>query len=179
MKKIKVILFLLLTAPPVVMAQHGHGHNTDMIRPAHHHHDRNEIGISLGALYGIDDSLWGTGLHAHYFRTFSDHSRWAAGAFAEHAWIDQTHFSFGAGIRFEPVHRLSLGVFPGIITAKHNHSHHGHSHDEGWKTRFSIHFEVVCDLFYWKSYHLGPAFDYSWSKNDSHFMLGVHWAYCF
>lgn len=58
----------------------------------HHHHERNEIGLSGGALYAIDDKKWGPGLHIHYYRTLGDHSRWAVGAFAEQAWLDGNHF---------------------------------------------------------------------------------------
>lgn len=141
---------------------------------AHHHHGLNEIGISTGALYGIDDKVWGPGVHIHYFRSLGEHSRWAIGAFAEQAWLGETHFSVGTGVRFELIERLEIGAFPGITFAKH--AHDGHTESE---SKFSMHAELVYDLFHWEKFHLGPAIDYSWSKEDSHTMLGVHAAYSF
>lgn len=139
-----------------------------------HHHERNEIGLSGGAIYGIDDKTWGTGIHLHYYRTLDDHSKWSVGAFAEQAWLEGNHFSVGAGVKFSPISRLHLGVLPGVTFAKHEHEHNGDVHDDGWKSDFSAHFELVYDLFHWGKFHVGPAFDYSWSKDDSHFMLGIH-----
>lgn len=173
MKFTYFLILLAICAPFTAAAQHhDEGHNG-------HSHSRNEIGVSGGGLYGTDDKTWGGGLHIHYYRTLGDHSRWAVGAFAEQAWLEGSHFSAGAGIKFEPVDRLHLGVLPGITVAKHKEEHHGHTHHHGNKTRFSLHLELVYDLFHWDKFHLGPAFDYSWSKKDSHMMLGVHAAYCF
>ena len=162
------ILFLLLPA----FAAHAQDHHG-------HHHQRNEIGLSAGALYAIDHSEWGVGVHLHYFRTLADHSRWAVGGFAEQAWIGDSHTSLGAGVKFEPVRRLYLGAFPGVTFAKHEEEHDGHTHDESGGTRFSLHFEVGYDLFHWEQFHLGPVFDYSWAKRDSHIMIGIHAAFCF
>lgn len=153
-----------------------------------HHHARNEIGISGGALYGIDDKEWGGGFHIHYFHTLGVHSRWAVGGFAEQAWFDKTHYSVGAGVKWEILSRLQLGLFPGVTFAKeHDHDEHigGRlsndlgEHDDKIKARFSIHAELVYDLFHYNGLHFGPAFDYSWSRDDSHIMLGAHVAYGF
>lgn len=140
-----------------------------------HHHQRNEIGISTGALYATDHKEWGTGLHIHYFRTLGDHSRWAVGAYAEEAWFDNSHFSIGAGGRVEIIERLHFGAFPGVTFTKHDHDSDNHNS----KSKFTIHTELVYDLFHWNKFHIGPVIDYSWSKNDAHFMLGVHTAFCF
>lgn len=165
------ILLLALLCISKSYAQDGHIHL----------HERNEVGLSTGALFAVDDSEWGSGIHIHYYRTFSSHSRWSIGGFVEQAWLEGTHFSFGAGVKFSPIDRLSLGVLPGITFTKHNHDEHSlsHSDNDGWNSDFSAHFEVVYDLFHWSKFHLGPVFDYSWSKNDSHFMLGIHAAVCF
>lgn len=85
----------------------------------------------------------------------------------------------GAGVKFTPINRLHLGVLPGVTFAKHKHEHNGQAHDEDWESRFSMHVEVVYDLFHWGKFHLGPAFDYSWSKDDSHIMLRIHAAFGF
>jgi len=167
MKVLLLILAAFIVGISTVRAQHHH-----------HHHERNEIGISPGVIYAQDHKEWGMGIHAHYFRTLGDHSRWAVGAFAEQVWLDDTHFSVGAGVRYELVERLHVGAFPGVTFAKHEHDHDGHEHDKS-KARFSVHGELVYDLFTWKKFHLGPVLDYSWAKDDSHFMLGIHVAFCF
>lgn len=145
-----------------------------------HGHSRNEIGLSTGAIYALDDSAWGTGVHIHYYRTLGIHSKWSVGGMAEYTWASSSHFTLGAGIKFEPFERFGIGVLPGV-TFRPNHDHEGHDHEahNDSNTSFSMHFEVVYDLFHWDKFHLGPVFDYSWSKNDSHLMLGVHAAFCF
>ena len=163
------ILFFLLNVG-FVCAQHDHDD---------HHHGRNEIGVSTGALYGFDDDVWGPGIHIHYLRSLGDHSKWALGGFIEQAWLDHSHFTVGVGAKYEIIDKLNLGLFPGVSFAKHHHDDgHGH-HSDKTKTEFSVHTEVVYDLFEWNKFHMGPAFDFSWSKNDSHSMLGIHVAYCF
>lgn len=174
MRIIYTLILFILVSTFTARAQHHQ-----------HHHKRNEIGISSGAIYGIDHKEWGAGIHIHYFRTLGDHSRWAIGAFAEQAWLGDSHFSIGAGAKFAVIDKLQLGVFPGITFAKHSHDHDGHGahddhkHGEKRKARFSIHTELVYDLFEWNQFHLGPVLDYSWSENDSHTMIGIHVAYNF
>lgn len=170
MKNLYTVVICILLSIHTASAQHG----------GHAHDGRNEIGVSTGAFYAIDDKEWGTGVHLHYFRTLGPHSRWAVGAFAEQAWMDENHFSFGIGGKFEVLEGLHVGAFPGLTFAKHNHEHSGHNHnDDKTKAKFSMHMEAVYDLIEWNSFHLGPVVDYSWSKDDSHFTLGVHMAYCF
>lgn len=162
------ISFFLLVAASV-FAQHDA-----------HDHSGNELGLSSGAIYGIDDKQWGTGTHLHYFRSLGDHSKWALGGFFEYAWLEGNHYALGLGARFEPISRVHLGVFPGVAFLKHQHEEeHQHQDQESSKARFSIHGEIVYDLLSWKNMHFGPVIDYSWSKDDSHAMLGVHAAYCF
>lgn len=163
-----IILFAITVAP--VYSQHKD-----------HHHKRNEIGLSTGAMYGINDKKWGAGGHLHYSHSLSDHSRWAIGGFAEYAWLSGTHFSLGAGAKFQALDRLHLGIFPGITILKHKEDDHdhGHSHDEGSKLRFSTHIEAAYDLFSINGVHFGIVADYAWAKHDSHVMLGIHTAFSF
>lgn len=145
-----------------------------------HEHKRNEIGINTGALYALDDKHWGAGVHFHYFRNLGDHSRWAIGGFVEQTFFFDSHFSFGAGVKFNAIDRLYVSAMPGVAFVKHDHSHHHdhedelHNHDNKTKAKFSVHGELVYVLFEREGFHMGPAFDYSWSKDDSHIMFGVH-----
>lgn len=146
-----------------------------------HHHSRNEIGINSGALYALNDKEWGAGVHIHYFRALGDHSRWSIGGFAEQTLFFDSHFSFGVGVKYELFKDLYISAMPGLAFSKHSHDiehEHVHGadehHKENTKTKFSVHTELVYKLFEWGKFHMGPAIDYSWSKKDSHIMLGVH-----
>ncbi len=172
MNGIKRILFVLLLtglAFPVCAQEH-----------AEHAHPRNEIGLSGGAIYSFDHKAWGGGLHLHYFRTLGPHSKWSVGGMVEEVWLHGGHFSIGAGAKFEPFPRFSIGLLPGVTFLRHDgdadHDDHGHT---SRKALFSTHIELVYDLFHWKKFHLGPAVDFSVSSGDSHAMIGVHGAYAF
>ncbi len=165
--KIFTILFSSLFYVALTYAQ-DHGHE----------HSRNEIGLSGGALYAFDHEVWGGGVHLHYFRTLGLHSKWSLGGSVEQAWIDGNHFNISAGVKYQLFDRLSIGVLPGVTFFSHDEADIHDTH-ESENARFTLHFELVYDLFHWDRFHLGPAFDYSWTKNDSHAMIGIHFAYCF
>ena len=149
-----------------------------------HSHARNEIGISPGVTYSPSHKIWGGGIHAHYFRTLGEHSPWSLGGSAEFVTSHGSHWTLSLGSKYEIIDRLNLTVMPGITFFQHDEDGHNHSShtDEDHhpkNAQFSIHFELGYDLIHTKNFHLGPAIDYSWSKHDTHFMLGVHCAYAF
>lgn len=146
-----------------------------------HGHSRNEIGVSGGAVYAVDHKEWGTGVHLHYFRTLSEENKWSLGAVAEYVWVHGGHTTVGAGVKYQLTPKLSFGVLPGVTFLKHDHEedHMGEHGDHGNETRFSAHVELVYDLFHWEDFHLGPVLDFSFSRADSHGMIGLHAAYCF
>lgn len=140
----------------------------------HSHAGKNEVGISTGVFYAVDDKDWGGGIHLHYFRSIGKSNRWAVGGYLEQAWFEDSHVSVGIGAKFEVLERLCLGAFPGVTLARHHHEEEGGTDKARTKGEFSMHWELVYDLIEWKLFHLGPVLDYSWSKNDSHITLGVH-----
>lgn len=145
-----------------------------------HHHARNEIGISPGVTYSPSHHNWGFGIHAHYFRTLGDHSPWALGGSLEQVNAHGSHWTVSVGGKYEISDRLNLAVMPGITFFKHKHkADHEDGHEHNSKAQFSTHFELSYDLIHLEHFHLGPALDYSWSRHDTHFMLGVHCAYGF
>jgi len=167
--KIYAVLFLSLLYMPFVYTQeHGHGG---------HEHSRNEIGFSGGPLYSFEHKEWGAGIHLHYFRTLGLRSKWSLGAGIEHAWVDGNHFNVSAGVKYQLLERMSIAALPGITFLSHKSDEHN-MHETN-KSLFTLHFELVYDIFHWEKFHLGPVFDYSWTKNDSHAMLGIHAAFCF
>ena len=177
MKQIIIVLFVCAIYIMPLWSQEHHGH----------HHERNEIGISGGSVYVPDHKAWGGSVHVHYFRTLNPHSKWSWGTNLEQVWDqDHGHFTVGAGLKYQIIDRLSVGLLPGItfhshdaLDYDHGHQHHHNPDDSGIKSHFSIHVEAVYDLFHLGDFHLGPVIDYSWTKEDAHFMIGVHAAYCF
>lgn len=146
------------------------------INAQEHHHSRNEIGISPGITYSPSHQNWGFGIHAHYFRTLSNHSPWSLGASVEQVYSHGSHWTVSAGAKYQLLDKLNIALMPGVTILKHSQEE---EHEHGSKTQFSMHIEVSYDLIHLKHFHLGPAIDYSWSKHDTHFMLGVHCAYGF
>lgn len=168
------IMALLLYLSPIKAKAQEHEHS----------HARNEIGISPGATYSPSHKTWGFGIHAHYFRTLSEHSRWAVGGSVEQVSSHGSHWSLSVGPKYQILDRLSVAVMPGITFFKHDDDGHDpeiHTADDSHdaRRRFSLHTELVYDLIHLDHFHLGPTVDYSWSRNDAHFMIGVHCAYSF
>lgn len=147
-----------------------------------HEHARNEIGISPGITYSPSHDEWGFGIHAHYFRTLSEHSPWALGGSLEYVASHGSHWTISAGPKYTLFDKLNLGVMPGVTFFKHNHEaghEEEHNHEHTNKAQFSMHFELSYDLIHTKHFHFGPAIDYSWTRHDNHLMLGIHCAYGF
>lgn len=145
-----------------------------------HNHSRNEIGISPGITYSPSHHNWGFGIHAHYFRTLREHSPWALGASVEQVNAHGSHWTTSIGAKYAILDRLNIALMPGITFFKHQHEdNHEAEHEHTSKAQFSAHFEISYDLIHLEHFHLGPAVDYSWSKHDTHFMLGIHCAYGF
>jgi len=143
-----------------------------------HEHARNEIGFSGGALYALSHNELGGGVHLHYFRTLSLHSKWSLGGGVEYAWVDGNHFNVGAGIKYQLFDRMSISTFPGVTFLPHNETD-THNTNEQRNTLFTFHFELVYDLFHFEKFHLGVVLDYSFGEKDSHAMIGLHTAFCF
>ena len=172
MKYIKLFIFLVfgLFYVSVIYAQE---HSND-----EHEHARNEIGVSSGALYAFGHNKWGGGAHIHYFRTLGFHSKLSLGGSFEQAWVDGRHFNLGAGVKYQLFNRLSIATFPGITFFSHKQTDMHDTH-EPQNNRFTLHFELVYDLFHLENFHAGMVLDYSLLKSDSHAMIGIHAAFCF
>lgn len=170
--KRKIILLLLIINSMTIINAQDHQHN----------HARNEIGISPGVTYSPSHKAWGFGVHAHYFRTLGAHSPWAIGGGIETVTTHGAHWTISTGVKYTIIDRLNIGLMPGVTFYKKNHEHEHLSefdHEHNDKARFSLHIEIGYDLIHTEHFHCGPAIDYSWSRHDNHFMLGVHCAYGF
>jgi hypothetical protein len=169
LKKFVILFFALFCTPYIYAQEHSH---------ATHEHSRNEIGLSTGVFYALEHKAWGSGVHLHYFRTLNPHAEWSLGGSLEQAWVDGGHFNLSAGVKYQLFTRMSIALLPGVTFFSHDETdtHDTHKPEKGL---FAIHSELVYDLFSWKNFHLGTVIDYSWTKNDSHIMLGIHTAFCF
>lgn len=130
-----------------------------------HNHQQHEVGVSIGGAYGIEHREWAPVIHAHYFRSFTPHSRWAFGGGVEYIPGDEQHAEVAAGVRFEPIDKLQLSLMQGISIAE--------------KTRFSVHAEVIYEVLHWGNFHMGPVAGYAWTKDHSHCSVGLHFALAF
>jgi len=153
------------------MYAQDHGHSE-------HAHERNEIGVSGGALYAFGHDEWGGGAHIHYFRSVGARGKWSLGGSFEQAWVDGSHYNLGVGVKYQLFNRLSIATFPGVTFFSHKENDEHAAHEQ-LNNRFTLHFELVYDLFYWNDFHFGTVLDYSLLKNDSHAMIGIHAAFCF
>lgn len=176
--KVKAIIIIFaISCNTAINAQelgheaHNHGHEA-------HEHSRNEIGLSSGALFAFDHKEWGGSVHIHYFRTLSPQSKWSLGGSLEQAWVDGSHFNISVGGKYQIFNRMSIAILPGLTFISHKDEVTQDLSNQA-KGLLSIHSELIYDLFYWEDFHLGAAIDYSWEKNDSHSMLGIHAAYSF
>lgn len=164
-----VISLLILSFGNICAQEHEHHA---------HEHSRNEIGFSGGVLYAIGHNEWGSGLHLHYFKTLKLYSKWSLGGGIEQALVDGSHFNVSAGVKYQIFDRLSVSALPGMSFISHKEIDTHDTH-EPKKALFTLHFELVYDIFHWNKFHLGAVLDYSWERNDQHAMIGIHTAYCF
>jgi len=165
--KTNIFLLFCLFYMPFIHAQE---HN--------HEHARNEIGFGGVAIYSFGHESWGSGAHLHYFRTLGLHSKWSLGGGFEQVWGIGSHFNVGAGVKYQLLNRLSLGLIPGVTFFSHNETDVDHRHEQR-ETQFTTHFELIYELFHFSHFHIGTVLDYSLTKDDSHAGLGIHAAFCF
>ncbi|MGL5013236.1 MAG: hypothetical protein ACRC6V_02965 [Bacteroidales bacterium] len=167
----KIVTSILATSCLVINAQS-------------HVHGQNEIGISFGPNYSTQHKEWRAGAHMHYFRGLTPHSRWKLGGGLEYIFGGGKHYNVSLGASYSPFRHFHVTLMPGVNFINEDDHDHGeivmddHESDD-LKVGFALHGEVVYDLVVIGKFHLGPTIDFSWSKNHSHFMAGIHTAYSF
>jgi hypothetical protein len=148
-------LFSLLFATPL-LAQ-------ETVHDTHHHHEHDlELGVALNPVYMIHENLWTSGLHLHLVKNIG-HTPWGIGLGYEHINDDHQHSTFGVvgSYRFTP--EWVVNISPGV-TFERQHR------DELFP---AVHFESAYE-FLIGEVHVGPAIEYAWDPNDSHFSIGLH-----
>ena len=157
-------LKLLMTLLTVIIslnsfAQHAdHSHN--------HNHHKNEIGISVSPVWFVKESVFSYGIHLHYARTIAD-SKFGLGLGVERIFDEHKHNTLGLEMIYRPIERLSISISPGIA-----------AEDGNPKVHFAFHQETTYE-FEIKKFHIGPALEFAFDREDIHISFGIHIGYGF
>lgn len=162
-------IFLLFTLIILAFSGFSSSLSTSQNKHSDHGHSEWELGAAFGAVYLLGEKEVASGLHLHLLRRLEFYEKLGIGLGFETVLDEHKHFSTGIVFKYEIWKGLNFLVSPGILFLK--------PHNE-WEKQFSIHYELLYE-FKVKGLHLGPVFDYSYSKNDQHLMLGLHVGYSF
>lgn len=146
----------------VASAGDGHDH-------ADHGHDVSgpELGISAGYVHLAEDDDDVPGVHAHLMKRLGDEGirrHFAAGVGAEYLFAEERHYAVMCSLAAYPWRGLVLSVSPGVQWAEH---------EEETEAEYSTHLEAAY-VFSFDTYDLGPVIDYSWTRDEEHYMVGLH-----
>lgn len=161
----RLIISLLFTLAPMYIC----AGNKIIYQTKHTHtHEREEIGVSSGAVYLINDKEWVYGMHVHYVYRAFNNQKFGVGFGYEHLFDEHKHDFVGIIGAYSPIQDLTFSVSPGITIEG----------EESKESTFTTHFECVYE-FKVKSFHIGPEIDLSYSSHHSHVGAGIHIAYGF
>jgi len=166
----KVIIFFLLAfviPGTILFGQHSdefdHNHPGD-----HDHHDRNEIGVAVGAAYIINENEIAPSFHLHYTRMLEGKwSKIGLGGGFESVMDEHRHYTASLMLTYRPVHAWWISLGPGITYFESTK-----------KIKPSLHVETGYEFNVGKV-HLGPLVEYALSSGDQHIMVGLHIGYPF
>ena len=105
--------------------------------------------------------------HVHVLRRLGSEKLWerfSAGAGFEYIFSEHEHYSIVGTISVNPIWALVFDVSPGILVTEHNGSK---------EKQFVTHIELTYE-FHCKHFGIGPVIGYGLSKDDNHYMVGLH-----
>ena len=147
-----------------VHGQHDHHHEEGH----DHFHHRNELGSAVGAVFNLNESNVGTGVHVHYMRMLGGKLEdFGIAPGFEFIFGEHKHYTIHFLVLYRPIHPLWIGLGPGATYFEHEQEIH-----------ISGHIEVGYEFDLGKI-HLGPVVEYAWAKDDQHIMVGVHFGFPF
>lgn len=146
----------------VALAEEPHGH-------AHHGHDLSgpELGLSAGYVHLKEEDKGVPGVHAHLLQRLGNEGilrHLAVGIGTEYLFAEDKHCALMFSIAAYPWRGLVLSVSPGVQWAEHE----GKTESE-----YSTHLEAAY-VFPLGDVDIGPAIDYSCTKDEEHYMVGLH-----
>lgn len=135
----------------------------------HHSHEVSglDLGVSAGYVRLVDERENAMGVHVHLLHWLGGdglRKHFAIGAGAEYLFAEEQHYALLFSLAAQPWRDLILAVSPGVQWA-------GHEGDT--ESAFSMHLEVAY-VVPMGQYHLGPVIDYSWTRDEAHYMIGLH-----
>ena len=136
---------------------------------AHHGHDLSglELGLSAGYVHLAEEDEDIPGVHAHLLQRLGDEGirrHLAVGVGAEYLFAEEEHYAFMFSFAAYPWRGLVLSVSPGVQWAEH---------EGGTEAEYSTHLEAAY-VFSVGHYDIGPVIDYSRTKDEEHYMVGLH-----
>ena len=158
--KLKLIMTLLtaiiFSNSKAQQTEHSHSHD----------HHKNEIGISVSPVWFVKENVFSYGIHLHYARTIAD-SKFGLGLGYERIFDEHKHNILGLEMIYRPIERLSISISPGIA-----------AEDGNPKIHFTFHQETAYEFEIHK-FHIGPAIEFAFDKEDIHISIGLHLGYGF
>ncbi len=174
------VLTVLLACLPAATALCGehedHDHN-------YHSHDVSgyELGLSAGLVHLEEEDENAASLHMHFGKRLGDEGfreHLSLGLGGEVIFAEHQHFAGMLQLSVLPWKGLVLSAAPGILWAEHEGQHEDEGEHEGgeeseWETDYTTHLEAAYVLEFGE-YDVGPVVGYSWTAEETHFMVGVH-----
>lgn len=151
---------LALAENPHDHTHHGH---------AHHGHDLAgpELGLSIGYVHLEEEGEDAVGVHAHVLQRLGEDGllhHLAVGAGVEYIFSDEEHYALMLSFAAYPWRGLVLSVSPGVQWAEH---------EGDTEAEYATHLEAAY-VFPFGEFDIGPVIDYSWTQDEEHYMLGLH-----
>lgn len=155
MKKCLIILIIGLCFSAYSLAQENTSHND--------HQHNNEIGFGIGAILLHKESV-APGIHLHYLRGVGELKKFGLGAGFESVFDEHSHYTLSIMLQYNIIRGLSIAYGPGLLILKE------HNQNE---FLFSNHIEATYG-FNVGHVHIGPIGAIGFTKDDIHYMLGIH-----
>lgn len=155
-------LVAFLSANSFAQEEHDHDHEG-------HHHDashahENEISIATGVVPIPKEDAVTVGFHLHYVRGIGNKNRFGLGVGLESILDEHRHYTASVVFQYRIYKGWSVSYAPGVLLLIDEH---------GNETQFAQHIETTYE-FEMGQFHIGPVLEVGLEKNNTHYMLGVH-----
>ncbi|MFC2133863.1 hypothetical protein ACFLTH_04540 [Bacteroidota bacterium] len=157
---------LLMTSVPLFSQSHVHD---DEHGEAHHAHGdhQHEVGVSLGATYLEHDEAFAPIIHLHYSKRLGEDDllkHFGIGVGLETIIFEEMHYNVMGVLNVYPSGGLEISISPGILFIEE---------DDDYTSAFSFHTEIGY-AFDFGFVEAGPVIGASFSGDDKHYSIGIH-----
>jgi hypothetical protein len=126
-----------------------------------------EFAVSAGYTHLVEENDNVLGIHAHLLHRLGDEGlrrHIAIGVGTEYLFSDEEHYVLMFTLAVHPWRGLVLSVSPGVQWAEH---------EGDIEAEYSTHLEAAYVFFIGK-YDIGPVIGYLCTKDEEHYMTGLH-----